>query len=343
APTSGRPFLPGGGVAVIRWDASGTLTPEPITLEYSLDDGRSWAPINGGAYSKADDGREDWNVPTGPSFDVRVRVSATDVADNTATDTSPRLAKDVTGYVVDANGRVHAFGTANESTRETYVRSGDVMGGIAMRSSTTGYTMTDRGVVHPFAVGGSTMPAKPWSRSYGEDNARGFALRSSSSGYVVLKDGRVMPFGGAPSVRVSKTWRGYDRARGIVMVDTRRGYVLDAYGRLWPFAAGRYSMPPNINGRNLFGTQRAAGVVLRSDERSGWAIDSRGYLTPFGGAPRVSTSGAKTGGGVRAIVRVTNDGGYWVDATGTLHRWGAALGDPTLVTFNGTSARGAAN
>ncbi|HRI36221.1 MAG TPA: hypothetical protein PK765_04040 [bacterium] len=87
---NGATILKGATATTITWDAgsitdAGGLATDPIKLEYSLDNGSTWATI---AASTANDGSESWTTPSANTTNVLVRLTATDSAGNISTDTS---------------------------------------------------------------------------------------------------------------------------------------------------------------------------------------------------------------------------------------------------------------
>ena len=344
APSVAKPFV--AGAFTVRWsatDASIARASNPISIQYSTDNGVHWSEINGGTYSHANDGAETWNVPGGGSFTTKVRVIARDAVARTTTLASARLARGVAGYVADKYGPLYAFGAASTSINRTALGSGESVRGIALRRShTAGYVLGSKGLVHPFAVGSTAMPATPSAHNLGKDLARGIVLRTDTSGYVLDAYGRAWAFGGAPSAHMSTAWIGTDRARGIVMLaNGRGGYVLDSYGRLYPFSVGSYAKPAAI-ATTPFSTARAVSLVLRSDGRSGWILDKAGHLSAFGGAPARTSAGVASTANAKSLILVTSDGGYWTDGRGTFHVWGSAFGNPTRTTLGADRARAAA-
>ncbi len=347
APASSNPFVPAGGDYTIRWsvtDASVNRATDPITIQYSSNLGSSWSTINGGDYSKANDGAEVWHVPTGASFTTLVRVIATDAVNLSGTGVSTKVARGVNGFTVERGGRVYAFGTASNTTSESRTSSSDFVRGIAVRSTGgAGYVLSSDGRLYPFSSGSFAKPSTPSSTRFSSDRARGLVLRTDSSGYVLSKEGKLYRFGGAPSVRLSKSWTS-DDARAVVMrSDNLGGYVLDKYGRLHPFAVGSNSMPRSIQSSTLSSGGAARSVILRSNNTSGWILMSDGSIRGFGGAASPATTGRSSSANARSLVAVTSDGGYWMDGRGVMRAWGTAFGNPTRQTFSSGYGRGAAN
>lgn len=343
SPTATRPFL--GATETIRWtatDATIDQVKDPIQLDYSLNGGATWLPINGGSYSRANDGVETWTVPNVKSLNVRVRLIAVDVANRAGTAVSQRLASDVRGFVVARGGSVYGFGASSTNVRETMISKGDVVRGVAVRpDERSGYVLASDGRVYPFAESGATLPARPSSTRLAAGTARGITLSSATRGYVVDAYGRISSFGGAPRATASRTWVGKDLARGIIMAaNNRGGYVLDASGRLHPFKVGRYAYPRAIQARGI-SSGRAVAVTLRAGERSGYILENTGRLLRFGGAPSVANPGISSRAGAIDLVPVTSTGGYWVDSRGGLHPYGQAFGAPANQSLPSGYARGA--
>ena len=88
---NGGEDLQGGSVVTITWNNSSivdaNLGPLPITLGYSTD-GLVWTPI---ATGEANDGAYPWTVASINSSAVRVRLTATDLAGNSASDMSDNV------------------------------------------------------------------------------------------------------------------------------------------------------------------------------------------------------------------------------------------------------------
>lgn len=343
-PTTRSPFL--SARETITWDvtdATVSQVAEPMVIEYSTDGGTTWAPINGGAYSKVNDGTESWTTPAGRSFDVRLRVQATDAFDRVGSASSGRLATGVRGFVADRGGAVYGFGSASTNVRETLTSSSDVIRGLAVRSNgVSGYTLSSNGLVYPFAEATATLPPRVAATRFSSPLARAIALRTDTSGYVVDAYGRVYAFGRAPKATASRTWVGSDLARGIVVnADKRGGYVLDATGKLHPFRVGSYAMPRQIQTKVL-SSKRAVSVVLAAGGRSGYVLENTGRIIAFGGAPVVANAGTSSTAGARSLVAVTATGGYWIDGRGVLRAYGTAFGAPANTTLGSGRARGGA-
>jgi hypothetical protein len=342
APAAGSPFVAPGATTTVRWtatDASIDRVADPMTIEFSTDSGKTWAPIDGGTYSHANDGEEDWTVPAGKGFDTYVRVKASDASSHSTTVASSKLARGVSGYVADRSGHLYGFGTAPVA-HASRVTSGDWVRGIATRADGTGgYVLGSTGLLYPFSAGTAATPATPGAYNMRTDRARGVVLYSNTSGYTMDAYGRVYRFGGAPAPKTSATLRGPD-ARGIVLLPNHRGgYVMDRNGRLYPFALGSNRMPSRPSTTALRGT--AAGLTLRANGTSGWVLDATGRMYRFGGAPTMSNTGTSRSAYAKSILAVTDDGGYWLDGRGVLHRFGAALGAPSTATLASNTARGA--
>lgn len=343
APSTNSPFL--GSVASVRWtatDASISKVSDPISIEYSLNNGASWSAINGGSYSHANDGVESWNVPNVKSLDVRVRVRAIDAGDRVSTAASGRIASGIRGFVAQRDGRVFGFGASSTSVRETMYSSKDVVRGIAVNANErSGYVLASDGRVWPYAETGFALPAKLSSTRFSGDLARGIAMQSDTRGYVVDAYGRIYSVGSASRATPSRTWVGKDYARGIILrKDNRGGYVLDKYGRLFPFKVGSYPYPRSIQASTL-SSGRAVSVVLNGNERSGLVLEDTGRLRRFGGAPAVSNPYVSNGADAQSLVRISDTAGFWVDGAGTLRSYGTAYGAPSNLKLKSGWARAA--
>ncbi len=346
-PSADFPFVPAGDTATITWDvedASVHRATDPITVEYSTNNGRSWQEINGGSYSHADDGAEAWSVPAGTDLRLRVRVTATDATDKVSQPvSSPRLIGGLEGYVAASKGTVVPFGTAPGGVDERK-KKGDWVRGMALApNGKNGYTVNGRGVLYPFAVDGASK-AKKRKLGLPKDSVRGVVLRSKWKGYVVDAQGHIHRFGRTPRAHESKTWRRCDCARGIVLNSDRTGgYVLSAYGKVFPFSLGKQDMPKKIRMSNLFGKKKARDFVLNSNDRSGYILKKNGKVYPFGGARNRGSSDVSRRADAQALVRLQNNAGYWVGPDGVLHPYGKAFGDPTRKRFGRWPVRAASS
>ena len=85
APTGGNVFA-GGETVTVQWTATDNVTvTDDVLVEYSTDNGNTWATAASGL---ANDGSDDWTVPTVDTTSALVRVTATDSSGNTGTNTS---------------------------------------------------------------------------------------------------------------------------------------------------------------------------------------------------------------------------------------------------------------
>ncbi len=183
------------------------------------------------------------------------------------------------GYTLDANGALNAFGGAPAAT-------GTPLPGLARRvvlraDGTSGYVLDGFGGIHPFGGAPAAVQVTGYWRDW--DIARGISIRPDGrSGWVVDAFGAAHPWGGAPNLPQSAYWPGWDIARAIVATPAGTGgYVLDGLGGLHPFGAA----PAVRNGPYWPGQDRARSLVLGFDGRSGWVVDSAGVLARFGAAP----------------------------------------------------------
>lgn len=163
-----------------------------------------------------------------------------DIARGIALD--PADAGGARGYVVDGWGGIHPFGGAPAVSTSGYSPGQDVVKGIVVNAPTieyphvTGYTVTNRGRITPFAEVGKALPPVPLGPSFGFDIARGITLSGFGRGYVLDGFGGLHAFGGAPAPTGGPYWAGYDIARGIVFDQSMAvGYVVDGRGGLHSF------------------------------------------------------------------------------------------------------------
>jgi len=85
---NGGEVVQGGSTYTVTWtatDSGSGIESNSVELEYSTNGGSTWNPI---ATGEPNDGSYDWSVPTAETSTALVRVSASDVADNTLSDTS---------------------------------------------------------------------------------------------------------------------------------------------------------------------------------------------------------------------------------------------------------------
>ena len=103
--------------------------------------------------------------------------------------------------------------------------------------------------------------------------------------------------------------------------------MLDGYGGIHPFAIGSAALPPKIIGNPYWnGQDKARGIMLTSDGKGGYVVDSTGKLYPFsvsgGAAPAAANN-------VAIVSAVSMQGGSFInDNTGgfTVDGWGGAHG-----------------
>lgn len=332
-------FVPAGRPLELTWtasDASIDRVDEPITIEESVNGGRSWRPINAGAYSMANDGSETWTVPEGTGIGTRVRITAIDATGRSSRLGTRNLIRGVRGVVVDRNGRVAGYGSLTGTLSKRF--GSDFGRDVALLDDgQSGYILGKDGSLHAFAFEGEA-PA-PIRGPKLKGIARQLMMLTDSSGYVVDAYGRLFRFGGAPRPSASTKWIGKDWTKDAqLLANGRGGYILDRFGRMHPFRIGGASMPPKI--QRVPVTKNAAGFILRSNQRSGWILDSRGGLLRFGGAPNRANPGQGAGNAIGGF-RVTNGAGYWIDAAGRFHPWGGMPGDPRNSWFRSGTVRNA--
>jgi len=84
---NGGEYLKGGGSWTITWTATDTnMAPNPIKIEYTPDNGTNWVTI---ATGEPNDGTYTWSpVPSLNTALAKVRVTATDLAENSGSDVS---------------------------------------------------------------------------------------------------------------------------------------------------------------------------------------------------------------------------------------------------------------
>jgi hypothetical protein len=137
---NGGEFLRGGQSYNITWTATdANVAPDSIELEY--DDGNGWVTI---ATGEANDGSYAWSVPAINSNQVRVRVTASDLAGNTASDESdgPFVVDSVAPGVGDVSARqggpeLTPSGTAIQGLVTIVVQASDNLSGVAAAPTVT--------------------------------------------------------------------------------------------------------------------------------------------------------------------------------------------------------------
>jgi PKD repeat protein len=82
---NGGEVVRGGATYEVTWSASDDIAVDSVKLEYSTDGGNSWSIIDSDV---TDDGSYDWTVPRLDATGALIRVTATDGAGNTGSDTS---------------------------------------------------------------------------------------------------------------------------------------------------------------------------------------------------------------------------------------------------------------
>ena len=165
--------------------------------------------------------------------------------------------------------------------------------------------------------------------------AVGVRAATSQRGGVVLDGyGGLHPFG-ALSLDTSGApyWPGFDIARAVtVKPDGSGGWELDGYGGIHAFgSAGAITRPaywPYTDfARDMVVLPGAGGNL---DGGSGYVLDGYGGIHPWGGAPVLSgapyTRGHDVARGLAVHTSGTGapDGGWLLDADGSIHAFGAA-------------------
>jgi hypothetical protein len=158
------------------------------------------------------------------------------------------------GYLLDADGGIHAFGGAPAAQGfATWPTLGIARGLVLLPTSTPssvmGYTLDGFGGVHPF---GGARPVVGNAR-FASDVARGIVLVPGLNGlfvqgYTLDYSGGIYPFGGAAVVRPSALWSGADMADSLVAwtaapVGSPGGWVLDRHGDVHAFGSAPVVRP----------------------------------------------------------------------------------------------------
>ncbi|MDI6916824.1 MAG: DNRLRE domain-containing protein [Thermoplasmatales archaeon] len=153
---NGDEHLIAGSSYDIKWNAGDvqTLGASPITIEYSTDPSHTtWTAINGGTYSKSNDGVEAWSVPSTASDTVKVRVTVTDTDGLTGSDSSdndfkikktPEALNDVTSGTGTADNDRFGWNITSEDINN------DGKDDIIVGAPYVDYTNTDCGAVYIF-------------------------------------------------------------------------------------------------------------------------------------------------------------------------------------------------
>jgi hypothetical protein len=140
----------GGSVQSITWDATVpegvTLSSNPISLDYSVDDGSTWTSITA---NESNSGTYAWTLPLIDSASVRVRVTATDASGNALSDSSDasfRIDSTVPSVALSSLDGGGAYrGSSSQSLTWTASDSGSGLGATSMSfeySSDGGATWT---------------------------------------------------------------------------------------------------------------------------------------------------------------------------------------------------------
>ena len=258
------------------------------------------------------------------------------------------------GYVMDANGGIHAVGAAPLIHSGAYWDGWNFARAIQMApwssaAHPAGWVMTPYGQLYAFGgapeIGGYTY----WP---GTDSARSFVVLpdstpSSVKGYVLDGLGGIHPFGGAPAVSGNATWPHQDIARGIALLPTStwahaEGYSLDGSGGIHPFGgAPAVSGQPYRTGQDVFDSI-VLWTAAPASTPGGWTLDRDGQVFAFGSAPALTPSatwpgwdiarGLSGGGGSfeRRYVEpelIADDWGVYYNQRDT--RWGANAVGPS--------------
>jgi hypothetical protein len=245
------------------------------------------------------------------------------------------------GYTLDAYGGVHNFGDAPPVSATAYWPGWKIATSIAMdpcdnTGQYSGWVMDGFGGLHPFAAGGTPMPAVPDITGYwpGWTIANDVAAFCITVGGVHHAAGCVLDgFGGlhpwADSSAVigdvpctgTGYWPNWDIATKITVIPgTDEGYVMDGFGGLHPFNGAPYYAPsgywPNWT--------IARGIAATAS--GGYTVDGFGGIHPFGSAPAITPTGYWPNWDiVRGIaVAYGGTGAYTLDAYGMVHPAGGA-------------------
>lgn len=211
-------------------------------------------------------------------------------ADGMVRDVATRA--DGSGYVLDAYGRVLAFGGAPPAAGAPSFPVPVARDLVLGPDGRSGYVLDGYGGIHPFG-GAPRLPAGPYW--WGWDIARSL-LPVPGGAYLLDGYGGVHRIGSPPDPGPSPYWPGWDIARRLVARPGAPGaYVLDGYGGLHPIAGA-----PRLPDVPYYGRDRARDLVLVSDG-SGYALDDAGMIRRFGDAPAV-TRGRVTFGRAPSIM-----------------------------------------
>ena len=190
-------------------------------------------------------------------------------------------------------------------------------------SQAAGYVLHADGVLHPF--GGAPGIA---DRPAGDAAAIDVSL-ADAGGWVISADGGVHGFGGSPDL--ARASSGPAVIAGSLASDGV-GYLLLDDGQLRAVggAPGAQAAPG--------GVANAVDVAVRPSGTSGWVLDQRGGLHPFGGAPKVEITSPRQPGSTRShraiVASETGNGGWTLTDDGQL--W--PFGNDRLILGVSTSA-----
>ncbi len=210
------------------------------------------------------------------------------------------------GYSLDAYGGVHNFGDAPPVTITGYWAGWQIAKSIVMDPCDTtgqysGWVMDGFGGLHPFAAGGTPMPAIPAITGYWP----GWAIANDVAAFCITVGG----------------------------VQHAAGCVLDGFGGLHPWA----DSSAVIGDVPCTGTgywpnwDIATKIAVVPGHDYGYVMDGFGGLHPFNGAPFYAPSGYWPGWTIARGIVATGTGGYTVDGFGGIH----AFGNAPVITPNG--------
>jgi hypothetical protein len=245
------------------------------------------------------------------------------------------------GYTLDAYGGVHNFGDAPPVTITGYWSGWQIATSIVMdpcdsTGQYSGWVMDGFGGLHPFAAGGTPMPAIPDITGYwpGWAIANDVAAFCITVGGVQHAAGCVLDgFGGlhpwADSSAVigdvpctgTGYWPNWDIATKITVIPgTDEGYVMDGFGGLHPFNGAPYYAPSGY----WPGWTIARGIVATAG--GGYTVDGFGGIHAFGNAPAITPGGYWPNWDiVRGIAMASGGtGAYTLDGFGGIHAAGGA-------------------
>jgi hypothetical protein len=195
------------------------------------------------------------------------------------------------GWIADAWGGVHPFGTAPAVSTTGYWPGWDIVRGFAMNADGSGYVLDAYGGLHPVNGAKDGVTGGYWP---GWDITRGIVMlptstKNAPAGYVLDAWGGVHPFGSAPAVTITGYWPGWTIVRGIAIdPDGPGGYTLDGFGGLHPF--GGAAAVPSASYWPGWDIARGAALTKGTPGPAGYVLDGFGGVHPFGGAPAVPTT-----------------------------------------------------